>query len=210
MRQINIFAVFMPIIEMLGITAIAIVIYVGGGHVLHQSVSIGVLAAFLAYMKCFSAPSVTWRKSITSCKTPWPRPNGSSCSWTPGPCHGSAGPKHCPVPWKRSALNRVPGLQPGEAVLKSIDLTIDAGETIAIVGATGSGKTSLVNLLVRFYDPTAGSMQLQRHRLCEIPPEELRKRIALVMQDPFPVHRVIESEHFFGATAFRRSAGEYP
>jgi ATP-binding cassette subfamily B multidrug efflux pump len=46
MRQINIFAVFMPIIEMLGITAIAIVVYVGGGHVLHQSVSIGVLAAF--------------------------------------------------------------------------------------------------------------------------------------------------------------------
>ena len=56
MRQINIFAVFMPIIEMLGVTAIAIVIFVGGGHVLQQSISIGVLAAFLSYMKMFFRP----------------------------------------------------------------------------------------------------------------------------------------------------------
>jgi hypothetical protein len=56
MRQINIFAVFMPIIEMLGVTAIAIVIYFGGAHVLDQSVSIGVLAAFIAYMRMFFRP----------------------------------------------------------------------------------------------------------------------------------------------------------
>ena len=56
MRQINIFAVFMPIIEMLGITAIAIVIFVGGGHVLQETISIGVLAAFLSYMKMFFRP----------------------------------------------------------------------------------------------------------------------------------------------------------
>jgi ATP-binding cassette subfamily B multidrug efflux pump len=99
----------------------------------------------------------------------------------------------------------------GEAVLKSINLTIDAGDTIAIVGATGSGKTSLVNLLVRFYDPTAGSLQVNGIDCATIPPEELRKRIALVMQDPFPVYRVIESEHFFRCKRpLRRSTGEYP
>ncbi|WP_246804122.1 ABC transporter transmembrane domain-containing protein [Desulfosarcina cetonica] len=104
MRQINIFAVFMPVIEMLGVTAIAIVIYVGGSHVIGQTMSIGVLAAFLAICACSSGPSVIWRKNTTSCKTPWPRPNAFfyfSTGLRPPPCKAVA--RRLRARWKPSA-----------------------------------------------------------------------------------------------------------
>ena len=88
----------------------------------------------------------------------------------------------------------------GEPVLKDIDLTIDAGETIAIVGATGSGKTSLVNLLVRFYEPTAGSVSFNGIDSKQIRPAVLRKRIALVMQDPFLFTGTLRANIFFAAS----------
>ncbi len=88
---------------------------------------------------------------------------------------------------------------PNEPVLKSINLTIAAGQTVAIVGATGSGKTSLVNLLVRFYDPTGGRLRFNDVDCRHIAPETLRKRIALVMQDPFLFTGTLRSNLFFAA-----------
>jgi ATP-binding cassette subfamily B multidrug efflux pump len=87
----------------------------------------------------------------------------------------------------------------GEMILKEIDLTIHAGETVAIVGATGSGKTSLVNLLVRFYDPSRGRVRFNGIDTSLIPSAVLRKRIALVMQDPFLFSGSLADNLFFAA-----------
>jgi ATP-binding cassette subfamily B protein len=200
MRQINIFAVFMPIIEMLGITAIAIVIYVGGGHVLDQSVTIGVLAAFIAYMKMFFRPIRDLAEKYNILQNAMASaerifllmdtPAGSD----PEPSDMPPGPLE-QIRFSSVSL----AYTPGEPVLRNIDLTIEAGETIAIVGATGSGKTSLVNLLVRFYDPTTGSIRFNGVNCADIAPTELRKRIALVMQDPFLFSGSLKANLFFGA-----------
>ena len=187
MRQINIFAVFMPIIEMLGITAIAILIYVGGGHVVDQSISIGVLTAFIAYMKMFFRPIRDLAEKYNILQNAMAsaerifllldKPAGRRTDGEQTPIAG---------PLRQIRFNKVSlAYNPGETVLDSIDLEIQAGETIAVVGATGSGKTSLVNLLVRFYDPTGGSVRFNGIDLLTIAPASLRKRIALVMQDPF-------------------------
>jgi ATP-binding cassette subfamily B multidrug efflux pump len=201
MRQINIFAVFMPIIEMLGITTIAIVVYVGGGHVLHQSVSIGVLAAFLAYMKMFFRPIRDLAEKYNILQNAMASAERIFLLLdTPGIPATDADRETLPGPIEEIRFEGVSlAYNGGEAVLKSINLTIDAGDTIAIVGATGSGKTSLVNLLVRFYDPTAGSLQVNGIDCATIPPEELRKRIALVMQDPFLFTGSLKANIFFGA-----------
>jgi ATP-binding cassette subfamily B multidrug efflux pump len=187
MRQINIFAVFMPIIEMLGAITIAIVIYVGGRHVIGQSISIGALAAFIAYMRMFFRPIRDLAEKYNILQ------NAMSSAErifllvdSPTAAITQTGRVITPGPLEAIRFNQVTlAYDPGEPVLKAIDLTITAGKTVAIVGATGSGKTSLVNLLVRFYDPTQGTVTFNGIDCADIPPDHLRRRIALVMQDPF-------------------------
>ncbi len=201
MRQINIFAVFMPIIEMLGITTIAIVIYFGGAHVLGQSISIGVLAAFLAYMKMFFRPIRDLAEKYNIMQNAMASAERIFLLMdNPSVTAMKDGKEKTPGALVTLCFDGVSlAYNEGETVLKTINLTIDAGETIAIVGATGSGKTSLVNLLVRFYDPTAGSVRLNGIDFRHIPPSVLRKRIALVMQDPFLFTGTLEANIFFAA-----------
>ncbi|WP_394358597.1 ABC transporter ATP-binding protein [Flavobacterium agricola] len=73
----------------------------------------------------------------------------------------------------------------GEEVLKGIDLKVKAGETIAIVGTTGAGKSTIINLLNRFYDIDSGEILLDGHDLYDFKVEDLRKNIAVVLQDVF-------------------------
>jgi ATP-binding cassette subfamily B protein len=72
---------------------------------------------------------------------------------------------------------------PGEPVLKGLDLTVKPGQKVAIVGATGSGKTTVVNLLTRFYEPDSGSITVDGVSVADIPKEQLRSSIAIVLQD---------------------------
>ena len=201
MRQINIFAVFMPIIEMLGITAIAIVVYFGGAHVLGQTVSIGVLAAFIAYMKMFFRPIRDLAEKYNILQNAMASAERIFLLMdTPAGTVSAPGRIQIPGPLEQIRLASVSlAYNPGEPILKDIDLTINAGETIAIVGATGSGKTSLVNLLVRFYDPTGGSVRFNGIDCTQIPPPVLRERIALVMQDPFLFTGTLKANIFFAA-----------
>jgi len=72
-----------------------------------------------------------------------------------------------------------------EEILSGIDLEVRAGETIGVVGESGAGKSSLVNLLCRFYDPTAGSVEIDGVDLRQVKQDSFRRQIALVTQDPF-------------------------
>lgn len=73
----------------------------------------------------------------------------------------------------------------GVPVLKDLDLRVPAGERLALVGATGAGKTTIINLLARFYDPTAGRVLLDGKDLRDLDPLDLRNRIGIVLQDVF-------------------------
>lgn len=201
MQQINIFAVFMPIIEMLGVSAIAIVIYVGGGHVLGQSISIGVLAAFIAYMRMFFRPIRDLAEKYNIVQNAMASAERIFLLMDhPASAAVAAGAEKIPGPLQQIRFDDVSlAYNPGARILKSINLTIEAGQTVAIVGATGSGKTSLVNLLVRFYDPTAGTLHFNGIDCAQIPPATLRKRIALVMQDPFIFTGSLKANIFFSA-----------
>ena len=73
----------------------------------------------------------------------------------------------------------------GETVLQDVSFTVEAGETVALVGPTGSGKTSIINLITRFYDPTSGQVLVNDVNIKTIYTADLRAKLALVMQDPF-------------------------
>ena len=93
---------------------------------------------------------------------------------------------------------------PGEEVLRGFDLHVSPGQKIAIVGATGSGKTTVVNLLMRFYEPDSGVIKVDGLPLTDLPKKTLRDAIAIVLQDTVLFSDTIEKNILYG----REGAGE--
>ncbi len=86
----------------------------------------------------------------------------------------------------------------GEEVLKGFNLSVKPGQKIAIVGATGSGKTTVVNLLMRFYDPQEGEITIDGININDIPKQELRKNISIVLQDAVLFETTIKENIKYG------------
>jgi ATP-binding cassette subfamily B multidrug efflux pump len=89
----------------------------------------------------------------------------------------------------------------GAEVLRGIDLSVEPGTTLAIVGPTGAGKSTLVNLVARFYDPTAGIVRLDGHDLRDVTMDSLRRRLGIVLQEPFLFGGTIEENIRYGRLA---------
>jgi ATP-binding cassette subfamily B protein len=187
MRQIHVYAVFMPIIELLGATATALVIFYGGGRVLGQTISLGALVAFIAYMRMFFRPlrdiaekyNIT-QNALASAERIYQIINNKERE-----------PQAVNTP---GLLDRIEDIVmddvsfsyvAGETVLANVSLHIHQGETVAFVGPTGSGKTTLINLLTRFYEPQSGSILINGQDIRAVDVFGLRSKIALVTQDPF-------------------------
>lgn len=201
MRQINIFAVFMPVIEMLGVTALAIVVLKGGSHVMDGTVSIGLMAAFISYMKMFFRPIRDLAEKYNVLQNAMASAERIFMLLDE---KGRSAPEIKQFePSDSGAFQRISfekvwfSYTGDEMVLKDINLDIKAGETVAVVGPTGSGKTSLINLLVRFYTPEKGKLLYNGMDYNTLDVSFLRSRIALVMQDPFLFSGTIGENIFF-------------
>ena len=199
MKQIHVFAIFMPVIEILGAAAIAVVIFYGGGGVLSGTISLGALVAFLSYMKMFFRPIRDiaekyniLQNSMASAERIFLILDNSETIQQPAAGIGfHAESKAKPL---STVLDKISEISmekvsfeyvKNEPVLKNISFSIKAGETLAVVGPTGSGKTSIINLIIRFYDPTSGRVLLNGVDIKENYTKDLRAKMALVMQDPF-------------------------
>jgi len=208
-RQINIFAVFMPAIEILSSVTTALVIWYGGGRVLAETISLGVLVAFISYMRMFFRPIrdiaekynimqsamasserifllLDTREQIAEPEvsaTPIPRLPAPRTAYSENASMRGNGGQ---VPSPSVSFDNVWFSYMGsDWVLKNISLTVRPGETIAIVGPTGAGKSTLIHLLERFYDPTKGRITLSSVDIRELPKTFLRARMALITQDVF-------------------------
>jgi ATP-binding cassette subfamily B multidrug efflux pump len=213
MRQIHVFAIFMPVIEVLGAAAIAVVIFYGGGGVLSGTISLGALVAFLSYMKMFFRPirdiaekynilqnSMASAERIfqildSSETIPQPVANmGFHTTSKSGPS-STALDNISEISMEKVSFEYVKD----EPVLKNVSFGIKAGETLAVVGPTGAGKTSIINLIIRFYDPTSGKILLNGVDIKKTHTEELRAKMALVTQDPFLFSDTIRENIELGA-----------
>ncbi|WP_091166118.1 ABC transporter ATP-binding protein [Paenibacillus sp. 1_12] len=88
--------------------------------------------------------------------------------------------------------------EPGRKALKGIDLSVKAGQSIALVGHTGSGKSTIINLLCRFYDSTSGSITIDGHDIREVTVSSLRSQVGIVLQDTFIFSGTIRDNIRFG------------
>ena len=202
MRQVTVFALFMPFIEMMSAIALAIVIFYGGGRIIAGRVSLGELVVFISYLRMFFRPirDIAEKYNITQ--------NAMSSAERiflilneddrlPEPAPGRA----LPAPARITELrfeNVWFSYIPDEPVIKGVDFSVPAGRTVAVVGPTGAGKTSLINLIIRYYDPNAGTVRINGADIRRFQSRDLRQKMALVSQDPFLFSGPIRHNIFSG------------
>lgn len=196
LHLIHRFGAFMPLTELLTWLAVAIILWQGGGEVLSQQLTLGELTAFLAYMRLFFQPMLELARkysvvqsALASAERIFELLDLSSSMQEPDqPLDGSliqGDIRFEQVCFGYQQENRQGQMQAAaKDTLRDITLHIQAGETVAITGPTGAGKSTLVSLLVRFYEPSVGQIFLDGHDLREFSVKTLREKIGLVLQDP--------------------------
>ncbi len=185
--QIRLFGMFMPITELMSSLAIALILWYGGGQIIQNQLSLGELVAFLSYMRLFFQPlrELSQKYSIVQSALASAErifhlldteaENQTSLQ------HGQI--KLPSLTGELCFKNVNFSYLTDHAVLHDINFSVKQGETVAIVGSTGSGKSTLINLLLRFYTPDSGHISLAGFSLPDIPHNHLRREIGVVMQE---------------------------
>ncbi|MBI3942130.1 MAG: ABC transporter ATP-binding protein [Chloroflexi bacterium] len=182
-----------PTLEALGYVAIMIVTVTGGLALLRDQplfgtvVSLGLIVTFLGYVQRFNMPiqqiSVLWT-NIQNAIAGSERIFGLLDTVPDVQDRPNAGPMP-PIKGRVVFDDVWAEYKPGEPVLRGINLVAEPGQTIAVVGPTGAGKTTLVNLIPRFYDVTKGSVTIDGIDVRDVTSASLRRQIGLVLQDTF-------------------------
>ncbi|UCH22214.1 MAG: ABC transporter ATP-binding protein [Deltaproteobacteria bacterium] len=191
MQQIRILGIFLPFIEVLGVVVLSIVILYGGSGILAGVLSLGALVAFISYMKMFFRPIRDLAEKYNILQNAMASAERlflilDTEDKLTHPLFSMANKPNDLQMIEEISLEDVSfSYIAGEMVLEKISLNVRAGETIAVVGPTGAGKTSLINLIMRFYDPTGGRVLINGRNIKYCPPSAFRAKMALVMQEPF-------------------------
>ncbi|HEY9720900.1 MAG TPA: ABC transporter ATP-binding protein, partial [Oscillatoriaceae cyanobacterium] len=178
-------SVFSPTIDVLSALAVASVLGVGAWSVLHGSLTIGLLAAFMLYIAQFFWPIQVISQVAAQLQAALA---GAERIYAilDEPIESETGKSSLPARCGRIEYRDVHfAYVPGRPVLEGVSFVAEPGQTIAIVGPTGAGKTSIVNLLPRFYDIQKGAVLLDGVDVRDVPRAELRSQIAVVAQEPF-------------------------
>lgn len=179
------FAIFWPAVEVIASLAMALVIWYGGGRALMDEVTFGILLAFVQYVRDFFRPIQGLSEKFNTLQSALASSERIfNVLDTKNKIEDPDEPKNIENPQGDIEFDHVWfGYNEEETVLKDISFKAKAGETIAIVGATGAGKSTIINLLMRFYDINKGSVKLDGIDIRELRLAELRSNFALVLQD---------------------------
>jgi ABC-type multidrug transport system fused ATPase/permease subunit len=193
-------ALIMPMVSFFTGVAFAIVIIVGGFQVLDGVMSVGVLMSFLLYVQRFFDPVLELSMQYTELQ----RAMASGArifellDVEPEIQDRPDAVEMPPVKGEIIFQQMSFGYEPDKNVLHDINLTVKPGETVAIVGQTGSGKSSLVSLAVRFYEVAKGAVTVDGYDVRSVTQQSLRKQIGIVPQDPILFSGTIEENIKFG------------
>ncbi len=178
---------FFPLISFAFGAGGLIIWFVGGKAVLGGIISLGTLMAFLAYLGMFYGP-LSNMASVSQALNRFTTISQRTFEFldeVPKVQQRNFKISGKPVSGKIQFSDVSFGYNPFFPVLKSLSFDIEPGELIGIVGPSGAGKTTLVNLICRFYDPTSGMVRIDGEDVRDIAREELRKNIGIVLQTPF-------------------------
>ena len=207
-------AVFTPATTLVGSLALVAILVVGAFRVAEGGLELGVLTAFLLYVRYFFDPledlSMFWTslQSATAALEKIARllaqepsvPEPTSPERLPEPVTGRVDLDGVDFSYRTGDDAKV--------VLPHLDLHVPAGQTVALVGATGAGKSTIAKLIARFYDPTAGAVRLDGVDLRDVTEADLRESVVLVTQDNFLFSGSVADNIAFGRPDASRSEVE--
>jgi ATP-binding cassette, subfamily B, bacterial len=189
LRSSRLIAIYSPAITLVGNLAVGAVLLYGGLQVMDGDIKVGVLATFLLYLERFFDPLQDLSQFYNSFQSAAAALEKISGVLDEEPAVPEPAQPHRPPDRSgRGREIRFESVRFGyreSAVLPGFDLTIPAGQTVALVGATGAGKTTVARLLARFYDPSQGRILLDGTDLRDLPDQTLRREIVLVTQENF-------------------------
>ena len=191
---------FLPSVEFLGIVATGIVLWFGGLSVARSELTLGVVVAFLSYVTRFFQPIRELSQLYTTMQAAMA---GGECVLqlldTQPEVADRPGAVEMPLIAGRVELCDVSFAYRGdERVLHHVNLAAEPGQTVALVGPTGAGKTSIANLIARFYDVTEGAVRIDGLDVQQVTQHSLRSQMGLVPQDPFLFSGTIADNVRFG------------
>jgi len=194
-------SIFFPTVDFLGTLAMALVIYVAGSAWLGESLTAGVLVAFVLYIGRFFDPirdlSMRYDGFLSATASA-----DRILSLINAPVEVRDQPDAYELPAIEGKVDfenvSFHYSDDNTLVLNEVNLHVNPGETVAFVGKTGAGKTTMIKLLARFHDPTEGRVMIDGHDISEVTQNSLRRQMGIVLQDPFLFSGTVRDNIRFG------------
>ncbi len=207
LRSITYYALFFPVIEVFTAIALALILWYGGARIIDGAVTVGVVAAFLQYARRFFRPiqdlsekynllqgaMASSERIFQLLDEPREVIEAESPMTLPHPVRGEIEFRDVWFAYGRDESGE------WDWVLRGVDFRVAPGEKVAIVGHTGAGKSTIINLLMRFYDVQRGAILLDGVPITEVSIRDLRSRVGLVLQDVFLFSRDVAYNVRLGA-----------
>lgn len=180
------YAIFFPVVDIIAAAALGIMVWWGAHGIMNESITIGAMVAFPIYLNTLFRPIRmiadkfnSMQQGLVAAERIFVLMDDSSVTEDTG--HIELKKVNGKIVFDNVGFEYIQGTP----ILKNISFEIPAGQTMAIVGSTGSGKSTIINLLMKFYDYQTGSIRLDQIELKDITKQSLRSHISLVLQDVF-------------------------
>lgn len=210
------YALFYPVVDIIASAALALVVWFGGTEAMREAVTVGTLIAFVQYVRMFFEPVRNLSDQLNSIQAAFAAServfdlldDDQSLPEQAEPTRFEGGRATGRIAFENVwfAYERLPEEEGGPEpdwnwVLRDVSFTAEPGQTLALVGATGSGKTTILSLLLRFYEPQRGRITVDGVDVQDLPLAELRRQVGLVLQDVFLFSGSIEENVTLGDDA---------
>ncbi len=199
-RAFKLMAIFMPSVRLVGNIATGVVLLYGGYLVLEGRMTLGTLTAFLLYLRIFFEPMQEISQFFNTFQSA-----SAALEKISGVMATEPGIRDPSDPVRLAAVRGEVDFRdvrfdyvPGRPVLPDLTLNLPAGQTVALVGTTGAGKTTIAKLIARFYDPVSGVVSLDGVDLRDIEQAELRRHVVMVTQENFMFEGTVADNIRFG------------
>jgi len=211
MRTVFLNASYFPAIELLTAAGTAAIVLYGGTQAIDNAIQIGTIVAFIGYLQVFFSPIqelsqlyTTYQQGMAALDKIFelldtePDMVDAPGAIDPGDLRGEIEMEGVSFAYADDALERQERSEPVEWALRDVDLHVPPGQTLALVGATGAGKSTFAKLVARFYDPQAGRVLVDGHDLRGVRQQALRRQLGIVPQEGYLFSGSVRENIAFG------------